>query len=164
MAKPVAEEGETRFLNVDLDILSKARLEPLVEAFGKRVSVHYVGREGRRFGAHLALLSYGQSADALMSALARLVKRLPPRARRLWNGAIAREFNIGIQAGLKPRSHELRIDEETLALVASLGGRIVVTTYAPDDSVLSTWAAQGSVPPNQASCILPYARRRSRKR
>jgi len=32
------DEERTTFLNVDLDIISKSRLEPLVAAFGKKVS------------------------------------------------------------------------------------------------------------------------------
>jgi hypothetical protein len=49
------DEEETTLLNVDLDIISKSRLEPLVAAFGSKVSVLYVGPERSRYGAHLEL-------------------------------------------------------------------------------------------------------------
>jgi hypothetical protein len=128
----VNREGETSFLNVDLDVWSRRPLEPLVEALGKRIIVHHVGREGRRHGAHVSFSGFGQSADALTRALARLVEKLPEPARTLWDGATAREFNVGIQAGLTPFSHEIRITAETLEMVARLGGTVVVTTYAPE--------------------------------
>ena len=127
----VNREGETSFLNVDLDIWSRRPLEPLVEALGKKILVHHVGKEGRRQGAHLSLSRCGQSADARTRALARLVEKLPKAARKLWDDATAREFNVGIQAGLTPFSHEIRLSAETLEMVARLGGSVVVTTYAP---------------------------------
>src|SRR6266852_3158212 len=72
-----------------------------------------------------------QSADALMRALVRRVDRLTPAARRLWDSATSREFSVGIQAGLTPFSHEMQLKSETLKLVARVGGRIGITTYAP---------------------------------
>lgn len=92
----------------------------------------YVGPEGRRHGAHLELAgAYGRDpdADAIIARLAALVGRLPRSARRFWDRALAREFNIGVQAGRRPYSHELRLTTPTLAAVARLGGRIVITTY-----------------------------------
>ena len=127
----VNREDETSFLNVDLDIWSRRPLEPLVEALGKKIFVHHVGREGRRHGAHLSLSSSGQRADVLTRALAKLVAKLPKTARQLWDDATAREFNVGIQAGLTPFSHEIRLSPETLEIVARLRGSVVVTTYAP---------------------------------
>src|SRR5262245_55206088 len=47
------DEHGTSFLNVDLDIYSRTRLEPLVSALGKNVFVLHVGWEGGRHGAHL---------------------------------------------------------------------------------------------------------------
>jgi hypothetical protein len=41
------EEG-THFLNVDLEIFSRARLDPIVDAFGEKVSVLHVA-DSREF-------------------------------------------------------------------------------------------------------------------
>jgi hypothetical protein len=126
-----AAVNETRFLNVDLDIRSRARLEPLVAAFGKRVLVLHVGPEGKGHGAHLELAnSHRKNANALIRALIALVRKLPKAGRRLWDQAQSREFNIGIDAGVKPFSYELRLDSETLESVAGVGGRVVFTVYA----------------------------------
>ncbi|HEX9894385.1 MAG TPA: hypothetical protein VGA78_10700 [Gemmatimonadales bacterium] len=120
---------ETTFLNVDLDIYSRSRLEPLVEAFGEQVLVHYVGREGSRHSAHLALAESSDVADDMILSLVALVRSLPRSARQLWNRAQTREFNVGIQAGKRPYSHELRLEPQTLEAVARVRGRIVITTY-----------------------------------
>jgi hypothetical protein len=125
-------EDETSFINVDLDIWSRHRLEPLVEALGNQIIIHRVGREGGRHGAHVSLSNCRPRVDARTRALARLVEKLPKAARTLWDGATVREFNVGIQAGLTPFSHEIRITAETLEMVARLGGTVVVTTYAPE--------------------------------
>lgn len=153
MGKIDSDKGKgpypTHFCNVDLDIFSRARLEPLVAAFGDSVFVHYVGPERGMFGAHVALPSYGQSADTLTRDLCRLVARLPPGARRLWNRAKRREFNVGVEAGWEPHSHEIHLEESTIEWVARLGGSIVITTYAPE------------VAPTKAR---PTARARGRKK
>jgi hypothetical protein len=145
------EEAETTtFLNVDLDILSRSPLEPLVEALGKGVFVHHVGREGKQHGAHVSLSSYDQSADSLMRAMARRVEKLAPVAKKLWNTAVSREFNVGIQAGLSPHCHEVQLTNETVRLVGRLGGHIRITTYAPatPPEVARSVLATKGVPPN----------------
>jgi hypothetical protein len=125
------DEKETHLMNVDLDILARARLEPLVAALGEKVSVLYVGREGRQYGAHLELAdSYKKDADKLIRDLTALVRKLPRSALRIWKESHSKVFNIGIQGGLKPHSHELALAVSTLQSVVALGARIVVTTYA----------------------------------
>jgi hypothetical protein len=123
-------EDETRFLNVDVDVWARFPLDDLVAAFGSKVFVHHVGPEGRRHGAHFSLAGGGDDADQLTRRLVALVTGLPRTARSQWSRAIAREFNVGIQGGIEPRTHEVRLEADTLALVARVGGRLVVTTYA----------------------------------
>jgi hypothetical protein len=124
----------THFLNVDLDVYSRESLEPLAATLGKKMGVHYVGREGREHGAHFSLPSHGQSAEALTRALCLQVERLPPAARRSWDRARRRDFNVGVQAGRKPYGHEIRLTEQTLARIARLRGSLILTTYAAGES------------------------------
>jgi hypothetical protein len=145
------DEEETHFLNVDVDVWSRSRLEPLVDALGKRVLVHHVGREGKRHGAHFSLTYSGdKDADQLTRELAILVTKLPREARRLWDQAHSRDFNVGIQAGIKPHSSEIGITPETLELVAKVRGRVVVTTYAVEIQSLSKPLRRTSRPPDAA--------------
>jgi len=128
----VAPEG-THFRTVDLDVYSRARLTGLVEAFGDSVLVLHEGKWGSRYLASFELgNSWQLSADQETRRLVALVQRLPPSARRLWTQAQSRVFAIGLQAGLKPHSHALTLSQDTIAGVASVHGRITVTTYAPE--------------------------------
>jgi hypothetical protein len=130
----------TQFLNVDLDVFSKVPLDPIADAFGERVLVLHVGRRGRRFGAHFELNSYTRNpqADRLIWRFVQLIRKLPRPARRLWNEADAREFNIGIEAAEKSPPFEMRLQPKTMAAVVSVHGRIVVTVYAPERVLLTT--------------------------
>lgn len=123
------DAAATSFLNVDLDIRSRSALEPLVEAFGARVIALHVGRVGGRSQARLELAPAPTGADDALRRFVRLVRRLPRVARRDWNRATSREFNIGIQAAARPHSFELAIRPATLSAVAAIGGRIGLTVY-----------------------------------
>jgi hypothetical protein len=138
----MSSRNETQFLNVDLDIYSRSHLEPLVEALKGRPFIHYVGREKGRYAAHISLSSYGQTADALIRKLGRLIKKLPKPARALWNAATSREFNLGIQSGCRPQSYEINVSKSTVALVSELNASIVVTTYAANGRSRSNAALQ----------------------
>jgi hypothetical protein len=95
----------------DLDIVSHSRLDGLVTAVGRRVLVLHVSSEGPIYEAHLELVgSHWPRADAdtIIRKLVALVKKLPRSAGRAWKDARSREFNIGIQAGRRPHSHEMR--------------------------------------------------------
>jgi len=124
-------EGETAFLNVDVDVRSAKRLEPLVEALGGSVSLHYIGRQGTTYWAHFAPYS-PMSADAAVLEIARLIRRLPRPARRLWDGARERVFDIGIQGGYRPHSSEHLLSTEALEQVTQLGGTLKITIYGAD--------------------------------
>ncbi len=131
--KAPTDQG-TYFINVDLDILSRRSLQALVADFGRRVFVLYVGPEGRRYGAHLELTGSALrgTPDGLILRFVALVHTLSPSARALWDSAVTRNFNIGIQAGAVPFSSEFVLRPRTLEAVAGISAGIVFTVYAPD--------------------------------
>lgn len=122
----------TNFLNVDLDLYSRSNLEPLVAAFGGRVSVMYVGRHRQMYEAHLELAKMIKNADVVIRGFKDLVETLPPSTKKLWDTAETRDFNIGIQAGMQPHSFELPLAQKTVAICSRLKARIVFTVYAPE--------------------------------
>ena len=129
----IRSEDTTYFLNVDLDVFSRCSLEPLAVALGSRVIPLFVGRDGRRHRAHFELSAANhRTVDALIVAFVRLVKSLPRAARAVWNDAYRRDFNVGVQAGYKPRTFEVSLKPETLTLVSSVDARVVLTIYAAD--------------------------------
>jgi hypothetical protein len=132
---PVKKKApDTRFLNVDLDVYSGSDLQPLVSGFGKKVIALYVGRERRRYSAHLELAAYQKkpSADSTIRAFCTLIRALPKTERELWNGAKTREFSVGVQAGRKPLACDFRIEAQTVTAVAELGAVIVLTVYGSE--------------------------------
>ena len=144
---PVALKPEpTHYVNVDLDVYAAVPLDGFVQALGKQASVLYVGGARRRYEAHVELaLSHGAlSADDTIVGLIRIIRRLPPAHRKIWDSARRREFNVGIEAGLEPHGFELRLPARTLKAIADVRGVLVVTVYGPDLS-----AAKASVTPRR---------------
>lgn len=135
--------ASTHFLNVDLDIYSKADLQPLVSALGKKVMVLYIGRVRQTHCAHLEVAKITKTADATIRAFCSLLQALPKPERNLWTAAKIRDFNIGVQACTQPHSTEFALSAETLRASHELGARIVFTVYAPE-------------PSNEISCESPY--------
>jgi|SRR5207249_3954886 len=136
------DEEAINFLNVDLDIFSKSRLEPLVAAFGDKIGVHYVGPEGSRYAAHLEL-GFPKNPDAGIKALVALVRQLSTQAQKLWRNAQVKDFNIGIQGGIKPRYCEFPLHLETLNEVVKLHARVVITVYATQPKSIDTQQHNG---------------------
>ena len=127
------DETRTHYLNVDLDVSSRSRLEPLAEAFGPRLTVLYVGGKGKRHEAHFELSGgrLGANANETMLGLVRVIERLPPDAQRHWAQASVREFNIGVQAAAEPHAFEVRLSPNAVSAAARVGAGIVLTVYAP---------------------------------
>ena len=123
--------AETTFLNVDLDVLSRAPLDGLVTAFGKKVVVLSVGKEGQQHGAHLELGVSPSNADRTIRRFVNLVNSLPRSPRRIWDAARVRQFNVGVQAGTSPPAYELGLQPATLEAAARIGAQIAFTIYAP---------------------------------
>jgi hypothetical protein len=121
--------GLTRFLNVDLDVYASEPLDALVAAFGKDVIVLHVGKEGRRYSAHLELAVVGRDPNRALRRFAARVASLPPAALRLWKRAAVREFNVGVQSAIGPHRFEWRIDSETLMAIARVNARLGTTVY-----------------------------------
>lgn len=119
-----------QFLNVDLDIKSRVSLEPLIKEVEHRTIVLHHAKSGKYWFAVLEVV-LPRNADRAIRAFVRLVKGLSPAARALWDGALVRTFNVGIQAGLQPAAFEQRVEAKSVREAAALGADIVVTVYSP---------------------------------
>jgi len=123
---PVAE-----YRAVDLDVRSHSSLGPLLDEWRWAQTPAREGTEAPRW---LLVTPPGlpKTADQAVRALVRLVARLPPTARRCWNRAAARTFDIGIQAGLAPFCFDdVRLKPRTIQAIARIGGQLQITVYAP---------------------------------
>jgi hypothetical protein len=123
--------ANSEFLNVDLDIRSRRSLAPLVAAWPwVQTPGLDAGRVPRWVVASPRIVP--KDADAAIRHLVTLVDALPKAARRSWKEASSRTFDIGIQAGLEPRSfEEVKLREGTLKDITRLSARLLVTVYAP---------------------------------
>jgi hypothetical protein len=128
------EFEETHYVNVDLEIGSSRKLDVLAAELDKKLFSLYRGRYGGLYRAHYETTSMraSRTPTGTILALVRVLKRLSPAAQRAWRAARVRDFNIGFQASFEPRHFEAAIDPGAIKQVAALGGRIVITVYAPD--------------------------------
>jgi hypothetical protein len=127
-----ASSSTTHFLNVDLDIYSKDDLRPLVDLFGNKVIVLYVGRPRGRYEAHLEIAKSTKTADSTIRAFCKLIEALPYAGRESWNAATVRSFSIGVQAAAQPNSLDFVIQPQTVRAVSALAAQMVLTVYAPE--------------------------------
>jgi len=75
--------------------------------------------------------SYSKSADSTIRGFCALIRTLPKAARKLWNAAKVRDFNIGVQAVMQPYWYEIALAPETAKAASGVNARIVLTVYAP---------------------------------
>jgi hypothetical protein len=124
----------TEFLNVDLEVFSREDLAVFARALGRSVHPLHVGPWGSKHAACIELWvsGYGQSADSIIQRMVRLISRLPIPARRLWNHASVRRFNIGVQADSELSVFELPLAAGTIQAVARVGASVIVTVYAAE--------------------------------
>lgn len=123
---------ETLFRNVDLDIYSQSDLQPLVTALGDHVIDLYVGRVRRTYEAHLELnYRRGQTANSVILGFCKLINRLPPMERTLWNRAKIRSFDIGIDVPKRDRHFWIAVSPEAVQAAAETGAQIAITVYGP---------------------------------
>jgi hypothetical protein len=116
------------FVNVDLEVGARTRaaLAPLIEELEQYEL--WRGRIGRLYRAHYEV-HLCPGANATIHKLAAMIEALHGPARRAWNAAPFRDFNIGVELEPGVRNIELALDDETVRRVIALGGRIVFTAY-----------------------------------
>jgi hypothetical protein len=124
----VISDAKSGFLNVDLVILSNSDLQPLVAALGTRIIVLHVGREKRTYNAYLEVSRLVRSPESAIREFCRLIQKLPRPARKLWDNAKQRMFDIGITK-VDKGTYWFEISAETVAEVAKLNAIIAVTAY-----------------------------------
>ena len=120
------------FLNVDLDIVSKTKLDSLARDLGEKVIVLHIGPLGRQHFLALESSKSHKGPDATIHALCSAVENLSPRAQRIWT-ASRKDFNVGYELRAAERSLHFTLRPDTLHRVARLGATLTVTCYRFDD-------------------------------
>jgi hypothetical protein len=78
----------------------------------------------------------------VIQELGDVIEAFPRSARRAWNDAVVRDFNIGVELAPGANSVELAIAADAVKRVATLGGRISFTAYAADRRPLQSGVAK----------------------
>ena len=123
---PSKKQPITQFLNVDLDVCVRSGLENLIEAMSPHVVILHQTKET----ASLELSEETPNLDEAIIRFAQLIAALPPQAKNIWNQCERRSMNIGIQAGLEPRSAAFLLSSKAVSALTDIRSEIVFTVYA----------------------------------
>lgn len=126
---PSAEPATLRFINVDLDIESAEDLALLIAAMEPHA--YSLARPPGSASFEINEPS-PNDPDSVIQEFIRIVKSLPPAARRVWEGASKRVFDIGMQSGRHPSSVSFKFAVDTLRGAADIEADIAITMYALD--------------------------------
>jgi hypothetical protein len=119
------------FLNVDLEIFSKSDLQPLVAALGSKIHLHYLGTEFRLFKAYFDLAEQPKTPEHGILRYCKLIQKLPPKERALWDAAKSRSFDIGIEAPKRETYYWSAVGSDAIRAAAEVGAQIAITVYGP---------------------------------
>lgn len=121
----------TTFANIDLELYDSRPLDEFIAAWGDDVSVLHHGewQVGWQLAVEVAELT--PTAEATAQELIRLILALAPAERARWDALGDRVFDLGVNAGSEPRMWSTSLSPATLAAIAELGARLVLTVYAP---------------------------------
>jgi len=115
------------FLNVDLDLESREPLRRLAEALPLLIVMSSTRMRGKYVmsleGAWPTL-----PLDGTLRRLAKMISSLSGDARRLWQQASKRSFNIGVACGSRC-APPFSISSTMVEAIAALGGSVEVTLY-----------------------------------
>lgn len=123
------------FLNVDLEIVSRSKLDAVEVGFRKLVHKLYCAPW--RKGLYLLAVECNRcpkNADAGILALCDAVDQLGRAERRLWDRALSRRFDVGYSFTPGVSSVQVALHPETLGRVVALGGTVTFTCYEDLDS------------------------------
>jgi hypothetical protein len=123
--------GNPEFLNVDLDLESREPLRRLAEALPLLIVMSSTRMRGK-YVMSLEAAWATLPLDGTLRRLAKMISSLCRDARRLWQRASKRCFNIGFACGSR-RAPPFLIQSSTVAAIAALGGSIEVTLYPSDE-------------------------------
>jgi hypothetical protein len=127
----VSKLDKSSFLNVDLEVFSKSDLQPLVDALGSKVHVHYLGMEFRLFKAYVDLPEQPKTPESGILRFCELIQKLPSSARAVWNTAKSRSFDIGIEPPGRGRHYWSAIGSRAIRAAAKVDAQIAITVYGP---------------------------------
>ena len=130
-------DGPT-YLAVDLEVRSRRSLGPLLAEWPQAQTPGRTLGTGPKWLVITGMAAPGMrhrvrdTADSRIGELVAVIEALPQAARRCWDEAISRTFDIGIEAPPGPtRGKGIPISQRSVEAMARVGGKLVVTVYPP---------------------------------
>ena len=124
---------ERGFLNVDLEIDSTTKLEPLVKELEDKVFILYSG-PGPNPKHHFLVVeskSEHKDPDSAIRALCSIVEELPPASRRIWAKA-KKVFDVGYIFDPEGQSMGFSLETKTLQRITGCRAKLAMTCYGND--------------------------------
>lgn len=121
-----------RYLNVDLDIVSKVEPAKLLKALGGRVCVLYSGKTRGQWLTCLEQSRYYRTPGKALAGWIRLLEKMPAAAKRELKNSKMKTFDAGFDVAAGSKCHRLALGEDELRALAKWGARHVVTLYEAD--------------------------------
>lgn len=122
----------TRFLNVDLELVTTGEVDALLGHWGALVMLRDSVDDGKRT-IWIELAEELPDAESTLGGFLALVEALPVALRMVWDDCEDRCFNVGIQAGATPHSAAFRMAPNTLRRIANSNSRVEVTVYGASE-------------------------------
>ena len=123
-----------RFINVDLDVESKAPLDYFSAqmANGTEVTILHCGENGERgFLTRLECADGGDTCepDSVINRFCEYVENLDERAKAEWNTSYMKSFDLGFEFEGNTYVYQSPIRETTLSRLSSLGASLAISIY-----------------------------------
>ena len=129
MTSHASEDAETRFLNVDLELVTTAEIDALLAEWADLVIL----RDSLDDGIRTIWIELGEpdlkDADSTIKEFLTLVESLSPASRKLWDACRDRCFNVGVQAAAGPHHVVFAIASSVLQRVVDVNARVAFTVY-----------------------------------
>jgi len=122
-------DGSPHFLNVDLEVTSKQRLDELVRHFERRGIVLRNAFDDGLHSASFELDGCFQEPEGLALALLDEVEALEETAQQQFRTAERRVLSIGFTSGLRNPHVEHRLSAETLHRAAAWDCHLSIVVY-----------------------------------
>lgn len=128
-----------RYLNTDLDLVSRGDLTALASALdaGGVPPLHVTrGEDGLWHASCETARQFGEP-EGNMAAILAVVETLGAAERAVWSACERREFNIGFDCGAKPWAYTQWLSNDLLGRIAAVGASLRITLYPQEGAKAS---------------------------
>jgi hypothetical protein len=124
-----------KFCNVDLEMVFAKEPKVLLRELGRKVMVLYSGAHPKGHFVALEVSLLTKDAHQTMRRWLKLLGALSPAARREFEKASSRVFDLGFEVSTEQQPVQIELPKEQLAELAKLGASYVVTLYAAEEEL-----------------------------